>query len=270
MRPVIALLTDFGTRDHYVGAMKGAILCVAPDAQVVDLVHDLEAHDVAGGAYALAAAYRAFPTGTVFVAVVDPGVGSPRRGIALEAGGYRFVGPDNGIFSAVLDEQEAARVHVLANPRLWRPEVSRTFHGRDVFGPVAAHLALGVVLDDVGPRIADPVRIAAGPPPRAVGPDEVAGRVVHVDRFGNLITDLPAFIVASPGHAGEPADFVAVIGETIVPVVLAYADVAAGEPCALAGSSGRLEVAVNGGRADEALRAGRGAPVSVRRVRMRP
>jgi S-adenosylmethionine hydrolase len=269
MRPIIALLTDFGTRDHYVGAMKGAILSIAPEAQLVDLVHDLEAHDIEGGAYALAAAYRAFPPGTVFVAVVDPGVGSARRGIAVEAGGYRFVAPDNGVLSAVLDDHPPARVHVLLNPRLWREAVSRTFHGRDVFGPVAAHLAMGVVLDDVGPPIADPHRLPADPP-RAVGPDEIAGRVVHVDRFGNLITNLPASVLEAAAAGGDPAEWVAVIGGTIVPAALAYADVGAGDPCALVGSSGRLELAVNGGRADEAFRAGRGAPVSVRRVRMRP
>src|SRR5688572_8071379 len=155
MRPVIALLTDFWTTDHYVGAMKGAILAVAPDAQLVDILHDVAPQDVEGGAHALASAYAAFPAGTVFVAVVDPGVGSPRRGLAVAAGVHRFVAPDNGILTGVFEDHPDARVHALAERRFWRDRVSSTFHGRDVFGPVAGHLAMGARLEDLGPAVTD-------------------------------------------------------------------------------------------------------------------
>ena len=161
MPPVIALLTDFGLQDPYVGAMKGAILSVCPEATLVDVLHEVPAHDVAAGALALEAAYRHFPGGTVFVAVVDPGVGSPRRPIAVGAGRWLFVGPDNGLFTPVLDAHPSARVHLVANPLLFREPLSPVFHGRDLFGPVAGHLARGLSLDEVGPRVADAVRLAA-------------------------------------------------------------------------------------------------------------
>jgi S-adenosylmethionine hydrolase len=267
MRPIIALLTDFGTRDHYVGAMKGAILSVAPDAQVVDILHDVEPHDVEGGAFALGAAYAAFPAGTVFVAVVDPGVGSSRRGLAIEAGSYRFVGPDNGLMTEVLAEHPTARVHALVNRRLWRAAVASTFHARDVFGPVAAHLALGVALDEVGPPIADARRLPLLPI-RALGRDEWEGTIVQVDRFGNLTCNVSARALDEVLSAAgaDRSNVVVVAAGVVAPLVLAYSDVPPGEPCALVGSSGRLELAVNGGNAAAILGAGRGAPVRIRRV----
>ncbi len=152
MPPVIALLTDFGLQDPYVGAMKGAILTACPEATLVDLVHELPAHDVAAGALALDAAYPHFPGGTVFVAVVDPGVGSERRPLAVGAGRWVFVGPDNGLFTHVLEAHPSARVRLLANPLLFREPLSPVFHGRDLFGPAAGRLARGLPLDQVGPR----------------------------------------------------------------------------------------------------------------------
>src|SRR5262245_37794187 len=188
--PVVALLTDFGSQDHYVGAMKGAILTVCPEASLVDLTHEIAAHDVTAGALALASAFRDFPAASVFVAVVDPGVGSPRRALALEAGGYRFVGPDNGILSLVMAEAEGPQaLRRIANASLMRPAVSATFHARDVFGPVAAHLARGLPIAEVGPPIDDPVRLSQ-PEVREVAPGEWEATIVHVDRFGNLITNL--------------------------------------------------------------------------------
>jgi S-adenosylmethionine hydrolase len=143
MPPVVALLTDFGQQDHYVGAVKGAVLAACPGAVVVDIVHELPAHDVLSAAFSLAACYRVFPLGTVFMAVVDPGVGSERRPLALEASGYMFVGPDNGIFTLVLAEAARVRIHEITNAALFGPERSRTFHARDIFGPVAGRLAGG-------------------------------------------------------------------------------------------------------------------------------
>jgi S-adenosylmethionine hydrolase len=241
---IIALLTDFGTADSYLGSMKGAILSVYPEATLVDLVHDLPAHDVLAGALALDAAYAAFPAGTVFVAVVDPGVGSARRGLAIEAGGCVFVGPDNGIFTFVLREHAQSRLHALESARLFRAPVSPVFHGRDVFGPVAGHLARGLALEDVGPAVRDPVVLDVPEPRRLEGGDWDV-RVVHVDRFGNLTTNLRA------GALEWTSGPEVVVDGRPVPVVRTYADVPFGTACALVGSHGRLEIAVREGRASD-------------------
>ncbi len=269
MRPIVALLTDFGSRDPYVGALKGAILAAAPEATVVDIVHGLPPHDIRTGAFALEAAYRAFPAGAAFVAVVDPGVGGGRRELALQAGGYFFVGPDNGLFTLILAAHPDARVHEITNAGLFRHEVSPTFHARDVFGPVAARLAAGMPLDEAGPRIPDPVVFAVPRPRRIDGDWE--GEVVYADRFGNLscsITqaDLDAILGT---FGGDPTQLVVLVEGNVLPVVRTYADVAEGEACALVGSSGRLEVAVNRGSAARVLGAAPGAPVRVRRAESR-
>jgi len=263
MPPILALLTDFGARDHYVGAMKGAILGIAATAQIVDITHEIPPGDVEGAAFALASAHAAFPPGTVFVAVVDPGVGSERRGLALAAGPYLFVGPDNGVFSRVLDRYPEARVHALGNPALWRPQVAATFHGRDVFGPVAAHLGAGVPLDTCGPRVEDAVRLPF-PPVRPVGKAQWDGAIVHVDRFGNLISCITGEALAA--MIGVDGDVVVGVGGAVAPLVRTYADVAPGEPCALVGSSGLLEFALRDGSASEVLGAARGDVLRVRRV----
>jgi S-adenosylmethionine hydrolase len=259
--PVIALLTDFGLQDHYVGAMKGAILAVCPEATLVDVVHELPAHDLTAGALALDAAYRYFPAGTVFVAVVDPGVGSERRPIAVGAGRWLFVGPDNGLFTLVLDAHPDARVHLVANPQLHALPHSAVFHGRDMFGPTGAHLAKGLPLEEVGPTVQDPVRLAL-PRARCAG-GACEGVVLFVDRFGNLVTSLLDADLG-PLAGGEPHRLEVVLGGRLLPVVRTYSDVEPGRPCVLLGSSGRLEIAVNGGRADALTGAGRGTPVLLR------
>jgi S-adenosylmethionine hydrolase len=260
--PVVALLTDFGLLDHYVGAMKGAILCVCPEATIVDVTHEVPAHDVAAGALALDAAYRHFPDGTAFAAVVDPGVGSERRPIAARAGRWLFVGPDNGLFTYVLEADPRARVRLIANPRLVRVPTSPVFHGRDLFGPVAARLAAGLALDDVGPAVTDPVRLE--PPPKARTEDGWTGAVLHVDRFGNMTTNLLEADLA-PLAEGSPEALEVRLGPAVLPLVRSYSDVAPGRPCALVGSSGRLEIAVRLGRAADMPGAGPGARVLVRR-----
>jgi len=262
VRPTIALLTDFGLRDPYVGAMRGAILSVCPEATLVDVTHEVPAHDVAEGALALDAAYRCFPDFTVFVAVVDPGVGSDRRPIGVDAGRWLFVGPDNGIFTFVLDAHPSSRVRLLANPALRREPVSPVFHGRDLFGPAAARLAGGLPLDEVGPPVADPVRLALPPKARTEGGWQ--GAVVHVDRFGNLTTNLSEADLRAVG--GPSLETLEVgVGALRLPIVRSYSDVEAGRACALVGSSGRLEIAVHLGRADALSGAGPGAAVRVRR-----
>lgn len=265
MPPIVALLTDFGSADSYAGETRGAVLCACPDANVVDLTHDIPAHDVAEGAWVLGAAYRTFPAGTVFVAVVDPGVGSPRRALAVDAGGYRFVGPDNGILSRVLEAHADAAVHEITNAGLMRHQVSNTFHARDVFAPVAGYLAKDRPLADVGPVADDPVRLPAS---RAVAlsPHEWELRIERIDRFGNLITNLSREQLDEvlSLYSGDPSELVVVAGEAVLPLTHAYADVSAGDACALAGGSGRLELAVNGGRASDVLALGPGDVLRIR------
>lgn len=267
-RPIVALLTDFGDADHYVGAMKGAILTVCPDAEIVDIVHSLEPHDIEGGAWCLAASFRTFPPGSVFVAVVDPEVGSSRRGVVIEAAGYFFVGPDNGLFTYVLNETGDYRMHTITNQTLMRPQVSSTFHGRDVFGPVAGYLAKGTPAWQVGPPAEDPVMFAI-PSMRQKGPGEWEATVVHVDRFGNLTTSLyERDLAAMLGEAGnDPTEVVVLIEGMVIPLVHTYSDVAEGETCALVGSTGRLEIAVHRGSAAQSLGTGKGTSVRVRLVR---
>ncbi|HVO10537.1 MAG TPA: SAM-dependent chlorinase/fluorinase [Vicinamibacteria bacterium] len=262
--PVIALLTDFGLQDHYVGAMKGAILTVCPQATLVDVLHEVPRHDVAAGALALDASFRFFPPGTVFLAVVDPGVGSERRALGFAAGGWLFVGPDNGLFTHVLEAHPAARVHLLANPALQRRPLSLVFHGRDLFGPAAAHLACGFPLDEVGPRVEDPVRLPL--PPRLHTEGACEGTVLATDHFGNVITsvtqaDLRQLTAETAGELEVR------LGGQDMPLVSTYSDVAPGEACAVVGSSGRVEVAVNRGRGDRLPGAVPGARVVVRRCR---
>ena len=259
-RPVIALLTDFGTKDHYAGTMKDVALGICPDAAIVDITHDVPPHDVVGGALELAACYRYFPAGTVFLVVVDPGVGSARRGIAADTGDYRFVAPDNGVLTSVLDEHPAKKVIELTERKYARPTVSRTFEGRDRFAPAAAWLAKGIDVAALG-RPAGAIHRLDIPQPE-VGADHIDGLVLRVDRFGNLITNIDrrAFDKLADG----PLDIR--VGEHAVPrVVSTYADAGDGEICALFGSTDHLEVAANGASAAARLDLGRGAPVHIAR-----
>jgi S-adenosyl-L-methionine hydrolase (adenosine-forming) len=259
-RPLIALVTDFGARDHYVGTMKGVMLGICADLSLVDITHEVPVHDVVAGAIELAAAYRHFPPGTVFLAVVDPGVGSSRRGLSAEAGGYRFVAPDNGVLSVVFDETPPDRVVELSNPRYTSAEVSRTFEARDRFGPAAAWIATGVGLVELGPAIHDWVRVDV-PKARPIA-EGVEGDVVRVDRFGNLVTNIDRAALEATG----PAQRLAVhVGDgPALKIVGAYADVAAGDLCALVGSTNHLEIAVNGASAAARLGAARGTRVHVK------
>ena len=253
---IVTLTTDFGTADGYAGALKGAVLSRLPSARLVDLSHELAPGDVAGASHLLARAAPYFPPGTVHVAVVDPGVGTARRGLALRAGTQLFVGPDNGIFGGVLEGAgEPPGVRALENESLWRASVSPVFHGRDVFALVAAYLAGGGELAAVGPALApaDLVRLAA-PAPRAVA-GGLRGEVVHVDRFGNLVTNL----CAPDGAAAS----VEVAGRTL-PLARTYGDVAPGALVALVGSSGRVEIALRDGSAAAHLEGSAGLVVTLR------
>jgi S-adenosyl-L-methionine hydrolase (adenosine-forming) len=259
-RPVIALLTDFGTRDHYAGTMKGVALSICPDATLVDITHDIAPHDVLGGALELAASYKYFPAGTVFLVVVDPGVGSTRRGIAADLGEFRFVAPDNGVLTAVLDEQPARKVVELTERRYARPTVSRTFEGRDRFAPAAAWLAKGIELAALG-RPAGAIHRLDIPKPVVSGEAgrTVAGQVLRVDRFGNLVTNIDRRTFEKLAGALD----IHVGPHHVSRVVTTYADLAAGEVGALFGSTEHLEISVNGASAAERLGVGRGTSVTV-------
>ena len=259
-KPVIAFLTDFGTRDHYVGAMKGAALSICPDATLVDISHDLPAHDVLAGALELAASYKYFPAGTIFLVVVDPGVGSIRRGIAAESGDHKFVAPDNGVLTAVFEEHPPKRVVELSERRYARPTVSRTFEGRDRFAPAAAWLAKGIELVALGRPAGDIHRLDLPRPVVEAG--RISGQVLRVDRFGNLITNIDR--KTFDRVAGGPLE-IAVGSHVVSKVISTYADAAPGEVCALFGSTDHLEIAANGASAAGELDLGRGAPVHVAR-----
>jgi S-adenosyl-L-methionine hydrolase (adenosine-forming) len=259
-RPVIALLTDFGTRDHYAGTMKGVALGICPDATLVDITHEVPAHDVLGGALELAASYKYFPAGTIFLVVVDPGVGSKRRGIAMEAGEYKFVAPDNGVLTAVLDDHAPKKVVELSERRYARASVSRTFEGRDRFAPAAAWLAKGIDLTALG-RPAGAIERLEIPHPE-VDEDHVTGQVLRVDRFGNLITNIDRKTFEKlPAARLE----IRVGTHQVSKVVSTYTDAAPGDVCALFGSTDHLEIAANGASAAAVLDLGRGAPVHVAR-----
>jgi S-adenosylmethionine hydrolase len=260
-RPIIALLTDFGLRDHYAGTMKGVALGICPDATLVDISHEVPAHDVLTGALELAASYRYFPPRTVFLVVVDPGVGSSRRGIAAEAGEYRFVAPDNGVLTIAFAGSPPGRVVELTDPRYARPDVSRTFEGRDRFAPAAAWLALGIELTALG-RPSGPLQQLDIPRP-SVTPDGIDGVVLRVDRFGNLITNIDRKTLEAMGSLGA---LTIAMGSRHVPgIVSTYAEAPPGELCALFGSSDWLEIAANGASAATEISAGRGAAVHVGR-----
>jgi S-adenosylmethionine hydrolase len=261
MLRVITLTTDFGLRDPFVGIMKGVILSICPSARLVDLTHDLPPQDVQGGGLALEAAVAFFPPGTVHLGVVDPGVGSVRRAIAVRSAGHYLVGPDNGLLAFAFEGAGWTAVALTA-PEYRLPDVSRTFHGRDIFAPAAAYLAAGVPLERLGPRVEDPVRLSR-PACRLEG-RTLIGEVLDSDRFGNLMTSIPA------GRLGEipgQGDLVVeVAGRPVRGLVQAYAEAADGEPAAIVGSTGRLEIFVNGGSARDCLGVGRGAPIRVMRA----
>jgi hypothetical protein len=233
---LLSLLTDFGTEDYYVAAVKGTVLRLAPGTAIVDVSHQVPPGDIEAAAFLLAAAAPAFPAGTVHLAVVDPGVGSARRILAVRTPGAWFLAPDNGLLTPVLHAAEEIRSVEL--PSLFLPSPGQTFHGRDRFAPAAAWLLRGDPARDLGPEIADPVRLPAPPPAR--DPGRLTGRVVHVDRYGNLVTDLPASWLPD-----APCRFAVGPHSTRLRVGH-YAEIPPGEAAALAGSLGTIELSLNG------------------------
>lgn len=268
MNPLITLTTDFGSSDTFVAVMKGVMLSICPAARFIDLTHDIPPHDVMAGAIALESACEYFPAGAIHLAVVDPGVGADRAALAIETGRAIFVGPDNGLFSLVLQRASLKRAVALTNERWHRQPVSATFHGRDIFAPVAAHLANGASFDELGDPVDDLTTLMTPTP--IISNTRIEAHVMSIDRFGNLVTDLIAedlsnwlrrrsalepIAASSPSRALETEVVIRIGGQEIRGLRRTFADVNAGEPIAYIGSGGRIEIAVNSGSAAEFLEA---------------
>ena len=263
--PVITLTTDFGERDYYVGAVKGVLLSISPGLTIVDITHDIPPGDVLAGAFVLRNAASEFPPGSVHLAVVDPGVGSRRRAIAVESRGFLWVGPDNGLLSFALEDPGAVTREITARS-LGGPRMSATFHGRDLFAPCAARLGVGFPFAEVGPRLTGARVLSEAQP--AVANGRIDGQVIHVDHFGNAVTNIAGDALdALAGADGVRSDLFVLAGFGRLPVAAAYGDVEKGSPVALVGSCGLLELAVNGGNGAEFLQLQRRDPVAVERVR---
>jgi S-adenosylmethionine hydrolase len=260
-RPIITLTTDFGSTDHFVGAMKGVILDIVPDAQIVDICHAVQAFDVLDGALTISQAYSYFPNRTVHVVVVDPGVGTARRPIVASSDKYHFVAPDNGVLSLVYAREERMHVRHITSEHYFQQPVSNTFHARDIFSPVAAYLAKEVDALKFGDEIEDFVRFSA-PKPKAVEENRLRGVVLKVDRFGNLVTNVTPQDAPMLFAAGKA--FKIVVGNReITEIHSAYAEGAPGEVFGVLGSMGFLEIAANRGAAAQLTGAGKGSDVTI-------
>jgi S-adenosylmethionine hydrolase len=255
---IITLLTDFGTQDYFVGAMKGVILSRKPDAQIVDISHDIPPQDLESAAFNLLACYRNFPAGSIHVAVVDPGVGSERRALIVECANQFFVGPDNGLFSWICEREIQWRAVNATNKRFFHHPVSNTFHGRDVFAPIAAALSLGRELKEFGPFVEDVVRLQSLEPNR-IDDHTIQGRIVHIDRFGNCVTNLTKDLLASAGSA--KAWRMSVGGHELNSFHPFFAEANPGDVFCTNGSAGFLEISVRNAPAAKLLRVERGQEV---------
>lgn len=267
---MITITTDFGTRDAYVPAMKGTMLSICPDVRLVDITHEISPQDVMEAAFVLQSARPFFPEGTIHLVVVDPGVGTDRRAIALRANGHLYVGPDNGVFPLVLNGEEPAAIVELDNPEAWRTtEPSTTFHGRDIFAPAAAHLAAGRSLDAIGSPIEslEPLRWARP----TTNQRTVQGWIIHVDHFGNCVTNVRRSTLAEAAEIDEEAPPIdafpplkGFVGSSMLEELHStYGAVAEGDPLLLFGSTGFLEIGVNGGNASELLDIRKGDSVKI-------
>jgi S-adenosyl-L-methionine hydrolase (adenosine-forming) len=256
--PIITLTTDYGTSDHLVGTLKGVLLSINPDVQIVDICHSVVPFDVLDGALCIGAAYKYFPARTVHIVVVDPGVGSPRRPILASANNQYFIAPDNGVLSMVYERENPVTVRHITSEHYFRRPLSETFHGRDIFAPVAAWLTKNWQTDAFGEVVEDPIRFALPRPKTQDG--ALRGAVLRVDHFGNLVTN---FTLEDLPEAKRQSGTVAMTvgGKPVKQFVANFAQGPAGEPVALLGSSGFIEIAVNKGNAARALGANRGSEV---------
>lgn len=253
---IIALLTDFGTKDYFVGAMKGAILSIDKTAKIIDITHEIPPQDILSASFTLRACCKNFPAKTIFTVVVDPGVGSNRRAILTETDDYYFVAPDNGLLSFVFNEEKNFRVFELANEKFFAEKVSRTFHGRDIFAPVAAHLSKGVQPSEFGAEIKDFVHFETAKP-RKISVNETEAEIIHIDRFGNLITNLE--------QTDLPERFILEMGaKRISKLQNFFAESEKGEVFMILGSAGFLEIAAFQDSAEKLLNAKIGQKIIVK------
>lgn len=259
MSKLITLTSDFGLQDHYVSAVKAAVLEIAPESGLVDISHEIPAHDIMAGAWVIRNAAFLFPENTVHLVVVDPGVGTERHPVAVKIKNHYFVGPDNGIFSLLFDDEAAYEAVILDKPEYWRKSRSNTFDGRDIFGPVAAHLSKGAALSEIGSPLDELVVYHWATP---IGDkDGIQGWVLHIDRFGNLITNITAGLIEELVGRRIVKIYV---GTTVIPIISrTFGEVEDGDPVAYIGSSGMLEIGVNKGNAAELLSVYKGAQVSI-------
>jgi len=261
-RPIITLTTDFGTNDHFVGVMKGVILDIVPEAEIVDICHSVQAFDVLDGALTISQAYSYFPSRTVHIVIVDPGVGTARRPIVASSDKYHFVAPDNGVLSLVYAREARMHVRHITSDHYFLQPVSNTFHGRDIFSPVAAYLSKEVDALKFGEEVEDFVRFSA-PKPKPVDENRLRGVVLKVDRFGNLITNITP-LDAPRLFAAKAGTFKIVVGNReITSIQKAYAEGAPGEVIGILGSMGFLEIAANRGAAAQLTGAGKGTDVTI-------
>lgn len=257
--PLITLLTDFGDRDHYVATMKGVILGICPNATLIDTTHEVSSYEVLEAAYLLSQTWPYYPKKTVHLVVVDPGVGSQRRPILAELEGQRFVAPDNGVLTPIL-VTEGCKVRHITNAKYFRPTISRTFHGRDVFAPVAAHLAAGLAPAKLGPLIQDALRLTLEAPIRSARRGWT-GVILHVDHFGNIVTNIK--LADFPQLETQPFEL-AIGVRTVEQLARSYAEMPSGAVFAIIGSSGYLEISANQNSAAKMLGCETGAPVELR------
>lgn len=258
---MITLLTDFGLSDVYVGVMKGAIAQINPQLKIIDITHDIAPQNIAAARFCLMTAYAYFPTETVHIAVVDPGVGSSRRAIAIQCANCFLVGPDNGLFSGVLSQEKAIACVQLTNPQYWRtPQPSSTFHGRDIFATVGAHVATGVPLEELGEAIDPASLVQLQIPNCAITATGIEGCIQYCDRFGNLITNIPK-------HSIQTANWSIIISNfnntIFIPSGQSYSDSKPGDLIAIIGSESWVEISVNGGSAQSLLKLDSGAIVQL-------
>lgn len=261
-KPIVTLTTDFGVSDHFVGTMKGVILTIESNAEIVDISHSVQAYDVLDGALTISQAYNYFPTGTVHMVIVDPGVGSARRPIIASSDRHHFVAPDNGVLSLIYQREERLNARNITADHYFLQPVSQTFHGRDIFAPVAAYLAKGVDPEKFGEEVTDYVRFNA-PKPKPVNESTLRGIVLKADRFGNLITNITPED-ASMLFTQPPAAFKIAVGKReVTDIKASYAEGAPGEVFGILGSTGYLEIAVNRGSAAQLLGVGKGTEVNI-------
>lgn len=252
--PIITLLTDFGAQDYFVGAMKGVILSINPEVNIVDITHEIPPQDIETAAFNLLSCYQNFPSGTIHVAVVDPGVGSDRRPLAIACAQQFFVGPDNGLFSWICDREREWRAVRLSNSKFFHQPVSKTFHGRDVFAPIAAELSKGLAMNELGEPVEDIVRLEPLAP-KGIGDGMIEGRVIHIDRFGNCVTNLRPADLSANGNASWK---LTIQGHEVSSFLEFFAEGEEADIFCIVGSAGFIEIAARNRSAAQILHVQRG------------